>query len=245
MKRDNKKQELVLVHGWDPKIYTHLLEKTSESVAWNRRKDLIAHLNKRFKLSYFNLPGFAGKGAPSKDKFDLDDYADNFYDYIKTNKKEEALFLGYSFGGAVVLHAKSKFDLSNKIILISPAIKRWESKKSSLGRIGRQWVPAFLHQSVKHWYQFIFSKYYRLGTAFLRRSYDLIVRVDLRLELTKMKASEVLLIYGDHDSSTPYGLVKKVVLRTKMKYGLIKGGHNIGETAPEEIIKVIDNWINK
>ena len=102
--------------------------------------------------------------------------------------------MGYSFGGAVALDYKVRYKSDIPVILISPALKRNETVKSQMGKIGKHIVPQKYFDSLKSLYQTIFSKYYREGTPFLRASYDKIARRDIRSLLDLVDPKDILLV---------------------------------------------------
>lgn len=239
---------IVMIHGWGTKSYNSNLdcEKVSEAVAWNQRQELVSLLKTRYLIRFFNLPGFCCVKEPKKRAFDLEDFSDCLDKWIKKEDVKPTAIVGYSFGGAVTLDYKVRYKSIFPIILISPALKRHESLKSSIGKFGKFIIPRKYFNLLKFVYKFIFNKYFREGTSFLRQSYDKIVRRDLRSHLKIVNPKEILLIYGDSDTSTPSKYISEIVEKNNFKCHFIKGGnHNIGETHPKEIFSTITNFLNK
>lgn len=234
-------KEIVMVHGWGTTSYNSNLdcEKVGKDIAWSHRRELIKLLQEKYSVDFFNLPGFCCVEEPQKQVFDLEDFSDNFAKWLKDKKTNPDAIVGYSFGGVIALDYKVRYKSNIPVILISPALKRKETMKSQMGRLGKNIVPQRYFDSLKSLYQSTFSKYYREGTPFLRASYDKIVRRDIRLQLEKVNPKEVLLIYGDSDTSTPADYILEIVEKNKLNCSIIKGGnHNIGDTHPEEIFSV-------
>lgn len=241
-------KEIVMVHGWGTGSYNSNLdcEKASEDVAWSHRRELIDLLQEKYSVDFFNLPGFCCVEEPQKEAFDLEDFSDNFAKWLKDKKTNPAAIVGYSFGGAVALDFKVRYKSDIPVILISPALKRKETMKSQIGRLGKNIVPQRYLDSLKSLYQSIFSKYYREGTPFLRASYDKIARRDIRPLLDSVDPKGILLVYGDSDTSTPADYISEITEKNNLNCLIIKGGdHNIGSTHPEEVSMVIIDFLSK
>ncbi len=238
-------KETLLIHGWDPQFYNNNVgENATDDIAWRHRPDLIRLLSKKYSLNYFNLPGFCGVPEPDKEEFNVEDFTDSFADWIEKSKEKPKVIIGYSFGGVVALDYKARYDNSIPTILISPALYRGESAKSRFAHLAKNVIPEGISEPLKKYYQYLFSRYYRNGTPFLRESYDLIVRRDMTPELKKIDPRSLLLIYGSEDSVTPWKQVENDAATLGLQYGVIeKGGHNIGQTHPEEIAALIDKFL--
>lgn len=241
-------ETLLMVHGWATNCYNSNFgcENVEESVAWAQRKKLLNLLRKRYQLLYFNLPGFCCVKEPANKKaFDLEDFSDYLNTCLINRKVVPKAIVGYSFGAVVVLDFKIRYKSNIPIVLISPALKRKETIKSAMAKIGKYIVPSECFSSLKSLYQFIFSKYYREGTPFLRASYDNIARRDARSLLRLVNIDEILLIYGDSDGSTPMHYVSKITSERNLNLCIIQGGdHNIGNTHPEMVAKAIIDFLN-
>lgn len=238
-------KEVLLIHGWDPRFYNRNLgENVPDEIAWSYRSELINLLSRDYKLRYFNLPGFCGVPEPEKKQYNIGDFTDRLAESIKSNAQKPQLIIGYSFGGVVALDYKNRYDDSIPAVLISPAIVRKETLRSKMAHVIKNGVSDGVSDVLKRHYQYIFSRYYRSGTSFLRNSYDLIVRQNTLSLLEKIDPMQLLLVYGDSDVSTPWTMVERKVKDFGINYHLIPGGtHNIGKTHPEEIVKLINNFL--
>ncbi|MFZ3069114.1 MAG: alpha/beta hydrolase [Microgenomates group bacterium] len=240
------KKEIVMIHGWATRSYNSNLDckEINEGIAWSQRQGLINILEKEYSIRFFNLPGFCCIKEPQKQAFDLEDFSDYLDIWIKSKGIKPVAIVGYSFGGAVALDYKSRYKSDTKVILISPALKRKETIKSQMGKMGKHVVPKKYFTLLKSIYQYIFNKYHREGTTFMRASYDKIARRDIRSQLEKVNPKEILLIYGDSDTSTPADYIYEIVEKNKLNCFIIKGGnHNIGDTHPEEIFSAVAAFI--
>ncbi len=237
-----------MIHGWGTKSYNSNIEDNEvyDGIAWKHRHELIGCLERKYSLKYFNLPGFCGVAEPHQPSFNLEDFADYFAKWLENQNTTPAAIIGYSFGGALALEYKVKYRSDIPVILISAALKRKETAKSHLASLGKHLIPEKNLDLLRSFYQTVFSRYYREGTPFLRNSYDKIARRDVRHLLTQVDSSEVLLVYGDSDESTPVDYVAEIVSGTELKCLVIPGGnHDIGEKYPEEISQAIIDFLSK
>lgn len=237
---------MVLIHGWDPDYYNSKMsdKPVQEDIVWKHRSQLILSLGSSFNISYFNLPGFCGVPEPKKDYFDVEDFTNNFADWVKRQEKPPELILGYSFGGVIALDYKVRHAPDIPVVLISPALVRGTSLKSQLAQHGKNLIPKVVFQQLKSYYQRLFSRYYREGDEFLQKSYDHIARRNFANSLTQVDRTSILLIYGDQDTSTPWSLVKDRVTDANLDHYLItNGGHAIGQTHPKEIVAAINAFL--
>lgn len=239
--------EAVLIHGWDPQFYNgNVTANPSETVAWERRPELLKLLSQDFDLGYYNLPGFSGVAEPVEDRYDVEDFAKSFGEWADKQEKSPKLIIGYSFGGAAALMHKALSNDPTPTVLISPAIYRGESTRSGIAHHAKRYIPQRWEDQFRHLYQFAMSTYYRKGTPFLRHTYNTIVRRDLRDLLSAVDASSLYVIYGERDHDTPWNLVSDKVQKSNIGYHVIaSGGHNIGETHPEEIVKQISLFLQQ
>lgn len=237
-----------MIHGWGIENYNSRIdcEQIGEDVAWRHRKRLVDLLLEKYPVRFFNLPGFCCVAEPKAAYFDLEDFSDNLANWLSGQVTKPAAIVGYSFGGAVALDYKIRHRSDVPVVLIAPALKRKETIKSQLGGFGRKIAPRKYADTLKSLYQTIFSRYYSEGTPFLRASYDKIARRDLRPMLGTVAPSELLLVYGDADKSTPAEYITKIVEQHHLNCMIIPGGdHNIGETHPDKIAAAIVSFISK
>lgn len=236
--------EIMLVHGWDPDYYNKTVEsKRDQAMAWSHRPELINLLSQRYTLKYCNLPGFCGVNEPDKPSFAVEDFADYLEDWKVTNCPHTSLILGYSFGGAISLYHKFKYQDNTPLVLVSPAILRAESARSGIAKVAKNFIPSPLLGILKDAYQRLASDYYREGTPFLRATYDRIVRENLTPIIKEIEPGGVCFIYGEDDQDTPWKLVSDTITTSGHDYFVIPGGgHSIGQTHPTQIIEAIDKF---
>ncbi len=241
------KKTLVLVHGWGTSNYNSNIPKGSPaSITWKERAKLVGLLQEKYNLLFYNHTGFGGEPEPKQKTYNLDDFTNHFNSWLVRHNTKPIAIVGYSFGGAVALNYKAKFNSPIPVILISPALKRKETLKSFIAKVSKQAIPVKYLKELKHLYQSLFSKYYSLGTPFLQSSYDKVVREDLRPLLKVVNPKELLLVYGQFDNSTPVSLVTKQVKEHNLNLKIIKNGdHEIGQTHPKQVFSIISNFIKK
>lgn len=203
----------------------------------------LQRISKRLEVSYCNLPGFCGLEDPDSRPYRLEDFADHVKQWHDDNNSPP-FYLGFSFGGAVALSHKVLHKSSAKLILVSPAIRRRKTMKSHLAHLAGHAVPLIWRYRMKDWYQSVASRYYRLGTPFLRATYDSIVREDLAPLIERVDVGDVLFIFGDRDEETPWSMVRQDVVRCGHKYCLIAGGgHSLLRSHPDDVTSAIVDFL--
>ena len=77
-------------------------------------------------------------------------------------------------------------------------------------------------------------------------SYDKLARRDIRSLLDLVDPKDILLVYGDSDTSPPADYISEIVEKNGLNCLIIKGGdHNIGKTHAEEISSAITDFLSK
>lgn len=234
-------KNIVIIHGWDPLMYNEISAKKGINDPWYHRQKLIEGLEKNYNVIPYLIPGFCGRSEPNVSFWSIEDFSKDFNDWLISNDINPDLVLGYSFGGAIALKWKLLFKKQIKIILVSSALYRRSTKKSTLGKFfGFLSKIPLLGNLLKHIYLLAVSKYYRLGTPFLRKSYNSIVREDLSKSILEIQKNQALFIYGDNDTATPWSNISEQVIKSGNPFYVIEGGgHNIGQTHPEEVLNAI------
>ncbi|MBE6148358.1 MAG: alpha/beta hydrolase [Firmicutes bacterium] len=230
-------KKILLIHGWNYRNYT---SQTEEKDAWHNRMKLVELLKKNYEVYRLNLPGFCGEKEPNK-AWELHDYAKYIKDYLNKNKLQVDYILGYSFGGAVAISYYLEYGSGEKLILVSPAIIRNNDKSKKFvktpGVFDR--IRKFLrNQYIIH---IVKTPEMVYGTKFLRDTYQIIVRKDLKEEVLKVPNKDILIIYGEKDDMVnPNGVINFLPKEYKKRIKLIKDGdHNIGQTHYKEIVNLI------
>ncbi|MBE6155660.1 MAG: alpha/beta hydrolase [Firmicutes bacterium] len=234
-------KKILLIHGWNYRNYT---TQTNEKDAWHNRMELVRELSKDYEVYRLNLPGFCGQKEPEK-AWNLDDYAKYIHDYLKSKKLSVNYILGYSFGGAVAINYYLKYGHEEKIILVSPAIIRNQEKSKKFIKTPAciQTLRNFLRN--QYIVRIVKTPEMVYGTKFLRNTYQIIARIDLRNLLLQIPANNLLLIYGEKDNMVNPKAVFNFLptnYQNKVKF-IPDGDHNIGKTHYKDIINLIKNNI--
>lgn len=230
-------KKILLIHGWNYRNYT---SQTPETDAWHNRKEFVQKLSEDYEVYKLNLPGFCGEKEPHK-AWNLDDYAKYIKKYLEKNKIKPDYILGYSFGGAVAISYYLKYGKNEKIILVSPAIIRNNDKSKKFVKTPK--VLERLRTFLRNQYIIHVVKTPEMvhGTKFLKDTYQIIVRIDLKDSLLKIPNDKVLIIYGEKDDMVnPKAVIEYLPDNYKQRVKMIfDGDHNIGQTHYQEIVKII------
>lgn len=230
-------KKILLLHGWNYRNYTSM---TSELDAWHNREKLVKELEKNYEVHKLNFPGFCGEKEPNK-AWNLRDFAKYVKDYLDENKLSVDYILGYSFGGAVAVTYNRKFDNNQSLILISPAIIRNHKKSNKFIKTPKILNP--IRNKLRDIYLIYKVKTNEMvyGTKFLRATYQNIVRVELLDEIENIDKNKIKIIYGEKDTMVnPTRVIESISKKYKDRIYIIKdGGHDIGNTHVDEIIKII------
>ena len=231
---------ILLIHGWNYKNYYGCNHKS-----WDNRIKFIKELEKNNNLYYPDLPGFGLEKEPNINKWGLDDYANFINDYIINNNLKIDYIIGYSFGGAVALRYKNTFNNNIKLILISPALIRNQSKSRRFIKTPSLLNP--LRNFIRNIYLIKLIKVNEMvyGTKFLRNTYQDIVRINMIDDLNNIDSKAIKIIYGSIDNMVnPYKVFDSVSNKYKSRISFIDGGgHDIANTHTKELINIINKTL--
>lgn len=235
-------KKILLVHGWSHDNYT----PSGCTDAWNNRSRFVEKLLTRFKVVRFNLPGFCGEKEPEH-PWTISDFTQFLGRVIDREKPD--IVLGYSFGGAILLHWKAEFgNKTVRAFLVSPAIiRRYENLMFQ--SLSVSWLKTILPERLmvlaRDFYlvSVVRNPYYAEASPVMRETYRNIVGLDLRENLLKV-SDKLVLIYGEKDSATPPELVRNFLAshENHHKLHVIEGGgHDIANTHTDELVSIIVN----
>jgi pimeloyl-ACP methyl ester carboxylesterase len=234
------KPKILLIHGWNHVNYT-----SSGCIdTWSDRSKFVQALSQHFNVVTINLPGFCGQPDPRR-PWTLDDYVD-YVDVIIEKEVHLDYILGYSFGGAIVLHWKKRGgDVRLKTFLVSPAIIRKYKKRdlSFVQKTLKSALPKGLVSLLRDIYltKVVKNPYYSKATKVMRETYRNIVAVNLREDLLEL-SDPITLIYGENDTATPPDLIREVLEHSQAKHRLRiipLGGHDIANSHTEALVSLI------
>lgn len=237
--------KLLLIHGWD---YKHYTSQTQSIDVWDNRRKFVTDLQKFFDIKIITLPGFCGEKEPDY-PWELEDFADFIELQLQKDKFNPDYILGYSFGGAVALSHKLKYN-KNKIILVSPAISRKYKKNSAVHnkvKYFAKFLPNYLKDTLRDQYisKVLKNPFYAKGTNFLKKTYLNIVGIDMSEKLKALDKNDFIIIFGEKDTATPPWLLLNTIPEIQNNVIIVQNGtHDIANTHTQKLIKEIVTFIH-
>jgi pimeloyl-ACP methyl ester carboxylesterase len=193
---DGEGKILLLFHGWGAKkeVFSPIIKRMSE----------------KMRVISFDFPGF-GKSDTPTEVWDVDRYAVFAKKLIEALKIENAIWLGHSFGGRVIIKLFEKVSIKpEKIVLVDSAgikpkrgldyyvkVYSYKAGKKILSLPGIRKTNLY-DKLVKS----SGSSDYKALSGIMRATMSRVVNEDLRGYLTNINVP-VLLVWGDCDSATP------------------------------------------
>ena len=201
-------EPLLLLHGWG-------VDSTTFS-------SLIPWLSQHFTVYTLDFCGF-GKSPAPKSVWGVSDYADMTEAFIKSEKIENPILLGHSFGGRVCLYLGAR-GIGKKILLVDAAGVRPK-------RTFKYYLRVYSYKAAKHFFSLPFlrnykekvlnfwrknspSSDYKNTQGVMRGIFVKVVNEDLCFLMPKITAP-TLLIYGENDTATPVSDAR--VMESKIK----------------------------
>ena len=171
-------------------------------------------LKEKYRFVQFELPGF-GKSDEPAEPWNVDGYADFFCKFMEKLEIKEAVLIGHSYGGRVIIKLAARDSLPftiSKIVLMDAAgvmPKRSFAAKLKIRRykilkkiFANKIIYILFPELVDDWKSRQGSADYRNATPVMRSALVMAVNEDLTGLLPKVK-QETLLIWGDNDTATP------------------------------------------
>ena len=202
------KKNILLIHGWDYLLYSKM---TKSIDAWENYNELIKILEKKYNVYKINLPGFCSEKEPNEKYWNIEDFSEYINNYLDKNNIKIDLVLGYSFGGAVALDYKYKYNSKSKLFLVAPAIIRNYDNSKKFVKTPKIFEP--IRNKLRDLYVIyvIKNNEMKYGTKFLRNTYQKIVREETIDILEKFDPKDVCIIYGSKDKAVnPDRMLKEV-----------------------------------
>lgn len=192
------KKNMLLIHGWDYELYSKMTNYTD---AWDEYTELVSNLEKKYNLYKINFPGFCKQEEPKEKEWDVEKFAKYIEDFIEKNKIKVDIVLGYSFGGPVALKWKDITKSAAKLFLVAPAIIRNADNSKKFTKTPK--LLDGIRKTLRNLYviHIVKNSEMKYGTSFLRNSYQLIVREDMRKELLNINCKDVCIVYGTKDTA--------------------------------------------
>lgn len=181
-----------------------------------------------YRVVQFDFPGFGESDEP-REPWRPADYADFFCAFMQELGICEAVLIGHSYGGRVIIKLAERahdatenggdplpFDIS-KIVLIDSAGIMPERSAAQKRRVKRykimrnfltsKPVHAMFPEVIDYWMSQQGSDDYRNSSPMMKKCLVMAVNEDQREALPKIK-QDTLLIWGDLDDATPIGDAK-------------------------------------
>ncbi len=194
------KETVILLQGWGTDLGVY------DSVA-----DILCE---KYRVVQFDFPGFGGSDEP-REAWNVDAYADFFCRFVERLGIEEAVLVGHSYGGRVIikLAAREKLPFAiTRIVLIDSAgvlpvrtfrqklsVKKYKFLKK-LFQI--KFVYALFPELIDDWRSRQGSADYRNASPIMRQCMVMAVNEDLTGLLPSIR-QETLLIWGEKDTAAP------------------------------------------
>ena len=229
----NDKKTLVFLHGWG--VSSKIFEP------------LFYYLKDDFNIYAADLPGFGQ--TPIKKVMTLKDYADFVYEFLKTNKIEDPMIIGHSFGGAVAVKLALLYPESiSKLILVSASAIRQPHRKMLLLKKSADILKPLLPEKIRKLILKLFgydkTDYAQIESRELKETFKHIIGEDLRPYFHLIK-TPTLVIWGEKDAITPLSEGKTIDENiTGAKLKIIKNAsHFTFLDEPQEFIKLIKEFV--
>lgn len=237
---ENKKNEVILLHGWGASIDAFL--------------PVYKYLSKDYKVYVIDMPGFGKSEEPPKNYFVLD-YAKVILEFIKRLEIKNPTLIGHSFGGRVIMKLVGELGFTPKnIVLVDSAGVKPRRKPSYYFKV-------YSYKLAKNTVKFLFNKEkaekiindmrkkhgstdYKNASDTMRSVFINVVNEDLRYTLKNIKVP-TLIIWGEKDLDTPLKDAK-IIESLVPDSGLVvlKGaGHYSYLDNLNEFLIIIDNFL--
>lgn len=237
---ENKKNEVILLHGWGASIDAFL--------------PVYKYLSKDYKVYVIDMPGFGKSEEPPKNYFVLD-YAKVILEFIKRLEIKNPTLIGHSFGGRVIMKLVGELGFTPKnIVLVDSAGVKPRRKPSYYFKV-------YSYKLAKNTVKLLFNKEkaekiindmrkkhgstdYKNASDTMRSVFINVVNEDLKYTLKNIKVP-TLIIWGEKDLDTPLKDAK-IIESLVPDSGLVvlKGaGHYSYLDNLNEFLIIIDNFL--
>lgn len=184
MQYGNKEgKDVLLLHGWGQNI--------------EMMKPIGDGLEKKFKITILDLPGF-GKSTEPTFPWTLDDYSEMLEIFIEKLKIKKPIIIGHSFGGRLAINYSSN-NIIEKLILFGSPIRPEKSttsiKVKTLKSLKKLPGMNGIAEKMK---KYIGSRDYKAASTIMRQVLVNTVNKDLTENAKKIE-EPTLLIWGDYD----------------------------------------------
>jgi pimeloyl-ACP methyl ester carboxylesterase len=229
---------IVLIHGWGDNLqsFTNLQQELSIN------NQVIA----------LDLPGFGQSSMPPR-AWSLDDYAGFIKDFLVKIEIIPYALIGHSNGGAILIEGLGKGTLkaSKLVLLASSGVRGRHNLRNKtlmmgtkIAKLPLKVLPASSQNKIR-------SKLYKIidSDAYFApemiETFRKIVSQDVT-DTAHLVKIPTLLIYGDKDMDTPveFGKLLKDKIERSQFIEIKNAGHFVHHDAPEQVFKIIKEFIN-
>jgi pimeloyl-ACP methyl ester carboxylesterase len=189
---------VLFLHGWgtDHRSFFHFLEGMSGF----------------FRVVAPDLPGFGGSDEPPSG-WSVGDYADFILDFLKELGISDAIMIGHSFGGRVLIKLASgtgRIGISKAVLVGSAGIRSGKARGNPRSYFYRAVKRVISVHAVSKRFPLLLEKWrarngsadYRNASPRMRECLVKAVNEDLTPHLPDIRCP-TLLIWGENDTSTP------------------------------------------
>lgn len=226
---------LVFLHGWG--VDSKLWFKVTPGL-----------IKKNYSMYFIDLPGFGQSQIPNT-VYDVNDYKNVVYEFVRKLGLKKVNLIGHSFGGRISIKMASENPkLLEKVILVDTAgivtVSKIKKITALIAKIFSPiFRPNFMQPLRKKLYVLFGSEY--LENEKLSKIFSKVVSENLTRLLTLIK-KPTLIIWGKNDQVTPlyYGeLMNKFIAKSKLVI-FEKAGHFSFLDQPEEYVKTLIKFID-
>lgn len=231
-KLGNKKNNLVILHGWGRSHHDWI--------------NIGQRLSSHFTVYLIDLPGHGNSKLKPGSSLDTYDYANLIYHFLKKIKLSKITLMGQSFGGKISLIIASRHpELINLLLLVDNAGLEKRSITTNFKIIlvkilNTLPVPIKIKNNIKY---LLSSRDYKKAGK-LSNSFKQIISQNLDKEANKIKV-ETLIIWGDKDQEVPIKWAKKA--KTLIKNSTLRivygAGHHPHLEKPDQFLEILSEYL--
>lgn len=234
-------KELIILPGWGDTRKT-----------WDYIIGLLADYYTIYIIDY---PGFGNTEFPNHD-LTIYDYANLINEWLKSLELDDSVLLGHSFGGRILtlLNGYYGYPYAKMILMNAAGIKPKQTFKGKIRKCFYKFLmkstdllPKKIKEKSKRWiFEYFSSEDYKMLPTKMRKTFQNIVSEDLKDYLENI-SSNVLLIWGEKDMSTPIDdayLMKDRIKNSKI-FIFRDGSHFVYLEYPVKVIELIAQFVER
>ncbi len=233
-----KGTDVVLLHGWG-----------CDHTIW---EGVQRHLEKDFRVTSIDLPGFGGSTEPPV-SWGVEEYVASLELFLGKVGITEPVLFGHSHGGRVSLLYASRNPVRKMVLVDAAGVKphrplKYYAKIYSF-KVMRRFAPVFLgrrkaDEIIEKRRNSTGSADYKAASPVMRATLSKVVNEDMRRIMPQIKAP-TLLVWGSNDTATPMrdaNIMEKLIKDS----GLVVfdgAGHYSFLERPAQFAAVIDSFL--